>query len=47
MQPIKIIFFQIAEVSTVQKLELYKPNLNKSQDVCKLTINWNKQYMCL
>jgi len=47
MQPIKMTHFQIAGVSVVQKLELYKPNLNKSQDVCELTLSWNKHYICL
>jgi hypothetical protein len=39
MQPSKMILFQIAEISVVQKLGLYKPNLNESHNVCKLTIN--------
>jgi hypothetical protein len=34
-----MILFQIAVVAVVQKLELYKPNLNKSQNLCKVTIN--------
>lgn len=31
MHPIKIIAFHIAETSTLQKLEFYKPKLNKNQ----------------
>jgi hypothetical protein len=45
MQPRKIILFQIAEIWVVQKLELYKPNLNESHNVCKLTVNWNDIYV--
>jgi hypothetical protein len=31
MQPIKIIRFEVAQISTLQKSELYEPQLNKKK----------------